>query len=304
MRDINHSIITDMKPVRTFFNFVGRKAAGFVQSLKNIPLIGFVFRVGDNMSKHDAVDLAASIAYYGFLSLFPLLLGLLALLGLFLPSAVVREDIFNFTATYFPGSGQLIERNIDMIIASRGAIGVISIVGLFWTGSAIYGAFGRVINRAWDIHTQKSFFPRKFREFLMALSTGLLFIISMAATAFPSLIPVIVPPAVETLVMFASQLVGFILLLAVIALLYRFMPDAKTSWRWVWPGAILASALMEIARTLFAIYLNTYATYDIVYGSLEAVIVFLVWIYVSAFIFVIGAEVSSEYHRDNSHSSS
>jgi membrane protein len=299
MRNIVRPFITEMKPVSIFFSFVGRKALGFIHAFKNIPRIGFIFRVGDNMSKHGAVDLAASISYYSFLALFPLLLGMIALLGFFLGSAAARQDIFSFTATYFPGSAQFIERNIDMIFASRGAIGLISIIGLFWTGSAIFGAFGRVINRAWDIHTQKSFFPRKFRELLMALSTGLLFIISMAATAFPSLVPVFDMPAVETLVVFASRLVGFILLLVVIALLYRFMPDAKTAWRWVWPGAILASALMEIARTLFAIYLNTYATYDIVYGSLEAVIVFLVWIYVSAFIFVIGAEVSSEYHRVN-----
>ncbi len=270
---------------------------GLILQLKNIPVISFIIRVVDKMAKHDAGDLAASIAYYAFLSMFPLLLGMIALLGLFLPSEVVRQNIFNFTTTYFPGSDQFIARNLDMIIASRGALGIISIVGLFWTGSAIFGTFGRVINRAWDIYAQRAFFIRKPRELLLALGTGVLFIISTAATAFPAFIPVIDLPALETLVVITSRLIGFALLFIVITLLYKFMPNIKTAWRYVWPGAVLATILLEVARSLFAIYLSNIARYDMVYGSLEAVIVFLIWVYISAFIFIIGAEFSSEYTR-------
>jgi membrane protein len=269
----------------------------FIQRITNIPGIAFIIRVADKIGKDNAGDMAAGIAYYAFLAVFPLLLGVIALLGLFLPSETVRTQIFDFFQGYFPGSAELIERNIDSIIASRGAIGIISIILLLWTGSAIFGALGRVINKAWNVQKYRPFYIRKPGELAMALSIGLLFLLSMAAAAFSSVVP-----ALDSLAMIASRIAAFVLLFITVALLYKFMPNTKTSWRCIWLGAILAAVLFEIARTAFAFFLSNFATYDIVYGSLEAVIVLLVWIYLSAFILIIGAEFSYEYGRTLSRS--
>ena len=75
------------------------------------------------------------------------------------------------------------------------------------------------------------------------------------------------------------------------------MPNKKIYWRYVWPGAALAAFSFEVAKTVFYIYVNEFANYDQVYGSFAAFIVFLVWIYLSAYIFIIGAEFTSEYGR-------
>ena len=269
-----------------------QKLRGLIRRLANVPVVSFVIRVVDKIGKDNAGDMAAGIAYYAFLAAFPLLLGVIALLGLFLPSETVRTQIFDFFQGYFPGSPDIIERNIDSIIASRGAIGIISIIGLLWTGSAIFGALGRVMNKAWNVPKYRPFFIRKPGEFAMALSIGLLFLLSMAVTAFSSVVP-----ASDSLAMIASRIAGFLLLLITVALLYKFMPNTKTSWRYIWPGAVLTAVFFEIARSIFAFYLSNFATFDIVYGSLEAVIILLIWIYVSAFILIIGAEFSYEYGR-------
>jgi len=278
--------------LRSRVKYLDGKLRDFIMRVANIPVIAFVVRIADKLGKNNASDMAAALAYYAFLAVFPLLLAAIALLGLFLPSETVRTDIFDFFQGYLPGSAELIERNINSIIASRGAIGVISIVGLLWTGSAIFGALGRVINKVWNVEKYRPFYIRKPQELGMAVSIGLLFLLSMAATAFSSVVT-----APDSLAMIASRIAAFVLLFITLALIYKSMPNTKTSWRYIWPGAVLAAVLFEIARSIFAVYLSNFAAFDIVYGSLEAVIIILIWIYVSAFILIIGAEFSYEYGR-------
>jgi membrane protein len=80
-------------------------------------------------------------------------------------------------------------------------------------------------------------------------------------------------------------------------LLYKFVPNTKTHWRSVWPGALLAAALFELARTLFIFYLDNFANYQLIYGSITSIIILLIWIYYSAFIMILGAEFTFQYSR-------
>ena len=276
---------------------LSRKLHSFIQRIKKIPWIAFIFRIAEELGKDNAGDMAASIAYYAFLSIFPLLLGIIAVLGIFLPSETVQTYIFDYAEQYLPNSIQIIERNIDMIIEARGTLGVVSIIGLFWTGSAIFEAIGRAVNRAWNITKKRPYFIRKLRILLMSFSTGILFLISMAANTFSSIIPRIDLPVLDSLAIIVVRLTGFILLFIVITLLFRYMPNTKTSWRYIWPGAIFTTILFELARSIFTFYLSNFASYDMVYGSLAAIVILLVWIYFSALIFIIGAEFSSEFTR-------
>lgn len=83
----------------------------------------------------------------------------------------------------------------------------------------------------------------------------------------------------------------------IFALVYRFVPNDRISWRDVWPGALLAAFLFEVAKNAFAWYLANFANYSLVCGSLGAVIAFLFWSYLSALILLLGAELASEYSR-------
>ena len=85
--------------------------------------------------------------------------------------------------------------------------------------------------------------------------------------------------------------------LMIFLLVYRFLPNCKTYWRYIWPGTVVVALLFEVGKSLFVWYLNNIATYDRVYGSLTSVMALLFWIYISALILILGAEISSEYGR-------
>jgi membrane protein len=248
--------------------------------------------------------MAASVAYYSFFSIFPLLLGLIALLSLFLESADIQSRLTDFVTNFLPGSEDLIDANIDAVLGLRGTLGVIAVVGLFWSGSAVFGAVTRAVNRAWDVHKDRPLFISKPRQLVMALSVGVLFYLSLSTATFVRVAGRFEGsdvPGVEFLANVGGQVLlqgtAFLLTLLTFLMIYRFTPNTKTYWRYIWPGAVVAAALFEIAKNLFIMYLNSFASFEDVYGSLAPVIVLLLWAYVSSFILIIGAELSSEYGR-------
>ena len=80
-------------------------------------------------------------------------------------------------------------------------------------------------------------------------------------------------------------------------LIYRYVPNCKTYWRYIWPGALVAAGLFEVAKGLFIWYLDNLASYRQVYGPLTSVMILLLWTYLSSLILILGAEISSEYGR-------
>src|SRR4030042_115961 len=120
------------------------------------------------LGRDGAGDMAASIAYYALLSLFPLLLGVIAILGILLPSTVVQEDLFAFFSLHLPTSVDALRENISGIVKMRSTLGILSVLGLFWAGSAIFSAVERSLNQVWEIHQCRPFFIRKLRDFSLA----------------------------------------------------------------------------------------------------------------------------------------
>jgi membrane protein len=262
-----------------------------------IPAGELVVRTVQELMADDATHMAAGVAYYAILSLFPLMLGLLAIFGLFLPSEAIQEELFDFFERNLPGAIDVLQQNIEDVIRLRGAVGVVSLVLLFWSASAMFGALSRAINRAWDIHRDRPFHIRKLRDLTMALGTGILFVVSVGATSALSILPATDLPVLGVASNLGARFFAFLSSLAIFLLLYKFIPNTKTYWRFIWPGALLAAILFEIAKSLFVLYLDRFANYELVYGSVGSVIALLVWIYVSAFILILGAEFSAEYGR-------
>lgn len=286
-----------MKKLKSILDRLAQKVTGLLDRIKGTGVGSFVFRVIEELGRDNASDMAAGIAYYSVLSIFPLLLGIIAVLGLFLPSQNVQSQIFDFAEQYLPGSIQLIEENVSSVIRLRGALGAISIFGLFWTGSAIFEAIGRVMNTAWGIPKKRNFFNRKIIVLTMAVSTGILFLLSMAVNTLSSIIPNSDIPVIDLFSGILGRIVGIVLIFFIFALLLKIVPNTKTYWRHVLPGALFTTVLFEIARAAFTYYLANFAGYDKVYGSLAAVIILVIWIYFSAFILIIGTEFTSEYSR-------
>ena len=137
----------------------------------------------------------------------------------------------------------------------------------------------------------------------MALMVGILFALSFSSATVVRTAETLSRydvPALGFLVQQVGQILlqgfSFILVLAIFLLVYKFMPNTKTYWKYIWPGAVLGALLFEVAKNLFIFYLER-STYQNIYGSVTPVIVLLLWAYVSSLILLAGAELSSEYGR-------
>ena len=256
------------------------------------------------MSDDDATHMAAAMSYYALVSLFPLTIGLIAIASLFLDDAQSSQTIIDWVGSFLPGSEGLVEANIEVVLEARGTVGAFALIGLFWTGSAVFGGITRSINRAWDVHADRPLYLSKARQLVMALLTILLFLFSTSISTFLRLyerIAYLNIPYVEMLVKTSSILIlyasSFVLVLAVFLMLYKFVPNTRTYWRYIWLGALVATTLFETTKNLFIWYLNNFTNFSSVYGTLASVVVLLLWSYLSGLILILGAELSSEYGR-------
>ena len=251
-----------------------------------------------------AGDQAASVSYYAILSLFPLAIGLVSLFSLVMEADTVEREVFDFFHTYLPGSEGTLASNVEAVENIRGLLGILSVLGLLWAASLLFGAINRAVNRAWDVPYDRPFLREKARHFLMAFSVAPLFLLSVIATAALQLLGNEELPVLGRLAFLENDGVNalarplpFLFSFLIFLLLYKVAPYARTHWRYVWPGALVAALLFDVTKSLFVFYLENYATYDKVYGVLAAAIVLMVWAYLSGLVLMIGAEVASEFQR-------
>jgi membrane protein len=256
-------------------------------------------------------QMAAAISYYVLFSLFPLLIFLVGVLGLFLQSSALQEDVIDAVLDNIPLSEE--EGRSDVTEAVRGvagvgsgALGVFGLIGMAWAGSNMFGIIRRSINTAYDLEYQRPLVQQKLLDLTMVAGMGVFFLASIAATGFLRLvrqrsedIPYFGDVAEQA--GFAWDAISFLIPLALSFLAFTFLywvvPATKVRLRDVWLGALVAAVLFEVCKVGFAFYLQNFGNYDVVFGSLGAVAAFLFWIYLSANILLLGAEVASEYPR-------
>ena len=250
------------------------------------------------MGKDNGIHMAAAVSYYGFLSLFPLLLGLIGLLGLFLPSQEIQQRILSLVQENLPKASDIIITNIQNVIHFRGTLGIIAIVGLLWSGSGATAALDSAINRAWHIPQMLRFYVRKPREIGLTIGAGLLLFLSIGTSYVSSVVrPKNWPIIGAYIAQFGSRTIAFLLIFTVFLILFKLIPNTRTYWRDVWPGALFTALFFEIGRSLFVYYINHYANYQLVYGAIGSIVAIMIWIYYSAIVLILGAEFTAEYIR-------
>ncbi len=301
----------DHESVRVVRNFIQRTSdrinnryGGIIDRIRRIFVVELTIRVFREMSEDDLTHMAAGVAYYALFSLFPLVIGMITVFSYFLAPEQIQANISGAIGGFLPGSEQFVQDNIEGILNIRSALGLFSFLGLLWSGSAMMGALDRAINRAWDIHNDRPFYIGKPRHILMVISVGIMFPISMSSAAIvrtaqelPGLDLPVVGFVIDNMGYIILQGMSFVLMLVIFLMMYKMVPNTKTYWRYVWPGALVAAVLFETSKNLFILYLEQFASYQNVYGSVAPVIVLLFWAYVSSFIVLMGAELCSEYER-------
>ena len=277
-------------------------AAG--RALLRVPACQLCYRTFKETQADDATHMAAGVAYYTILSLFPLALAIMAVFAPLLESDDVRGQVLTFAESYLPGSAEALSINLALTPGVRGVQGALSLIGLFWSASALFGAVSRAVNRAWDIHRDRPFYIAKARHIAMAMGVGFLFFSSVTITSTLQFLNVIYLPVfgeVELLsarrVQLLARLLPFVFSLGIFLLIFKYVPNTKTYWRYVWPGAVLTAMTFEMSKSLFIFYVAAFADYGRVYGALGSIVVLQVWVYVSALLLIVGAEFTSEYGR-------
>jgi len=251
-------------------------------------------------------DLAAALTYYGILSIFPALIALVSILGLIGHSAT--QPLIENLGKVAPGAAKSVFTSaIQNLNKSQGAAGVIFIAGLagaLWSASGYVAAFMRASNAIYDVEEGRPIWwtlPVRIgvtvvTVLLLALSSVAVVVTGGLAKQVGNLVGV-GSSAVQVWDI-AKWPVLVILVSFMLAILYWAAPNVKhPGFRWLSPGGLLAVALWLVASGAFALYVANFSSYNKTYGALAAVVVFLVWLWISNVAILLGAEFNAEIER-------
>lgn len=246
---------------------------------------------------------AAAIAYYALLSLFPFLLLVISMLGSITADDADRLAVLSFVFRYFPTQFEFVNTQLDAFRQTRVQLGVAGGLALIWASLGVFGAVTSAVNDAWGVEKQRSFLRHRMVSFLMLVAGGGvmmlgLVLVGAVQVAQASWFGVMLTrfrwlEALQTLTFTYS---ATILLILAVGLVFYFIPNAKTRFRDVWVGAVLTGILWRIAFDGFSWYIGR-SGLTFIHGSIAAVVVFLLWIYVSSVILMYGVEFTAAYAR-------
>jgi membrane protein len=242
--------------------------------------------------------LAASVSFNLLLSIFPLALAVVYIAGSFAASPYTQDEIIRGIGYLLPVSRQLISSTVTGVAAARGAIGVLAFIGLIWGGIAFFNSIRASLNTAWGIRKPLPLLKGQLINLIMMVGAAILLFLSVLITVFLSTvseqgIPV---PGAETvsgdlLERLLANILATALAFIVFLLLYKFIPSVRPKWKDIWLGALAAAICFEITKIIFLVYLRVFNPYNLVYGSIGALIAFLMWTYLSALVFLFIAKV-------------
>jgi membrane protein len=251
-------------------------------------------------------DWAAALTYYGVLAIFPALIALVSTLGLIGESAT--QPLLDNLTQLTPGpANQIITHAIKQITASQGTAGLVFVLGLaaaLWSASGYVGAFSRASNAIYEVEEGRPFW--KLRPIQIGITAILIVLLVVTALAV-----VVTGPIAQQL----GDLVGAggaaitaweiakwpaiaLIVITLIAILYYTAPNVRQpGFRWITPGGILALVVWLAASGAFALYVANFGSYNATYGSLAAVAIFLIWIWITNVAILLGAELNAEVER-------
>ena len=257
----------------------------------------------DNLS-----DWAAALTYYATLALFPMLIVLVALLGLVGQGNTIDTLISSLDKAGLQGVANSIDEPLHKVVAHKGGAGALlgfALVGSLWSASGYVGAFMRASNAIYAVEEGRSFWKRRPMQVVMTLAMVLLLAFVSIALVLTGSLAVAIGDAIGVgkdavdVWSFAKWPVLLIVVMTMFAALYYLAPNVRQPrFRWVTPGGILAVLLWVAASVGFGVYIANLGSYDRTYGTLASVIVFLVWLWLTNLALLLGAEFDAELERE------
>jgi membrane protein len=269
---------------------------------------GFVLRkTMREFSKDQCTDLAAALTYYSVLALFPAMIALTSILGLVGQSTNAVNEVLKIVGQL--GGGSLvtsIRPTLEEIASSQSAgLGfVLGLLGALWSASGYVGAFGRAMNRMYEVTEGRPVWKLRPVNLLLTVVLVVLTAIALAMLVLTGGVAQAVGNALgvgDTFVLvwnIAKWPVLLAIVIVIVALLYYATPNVKQpKFRWVSVGAVVAIVVWIIASAAFGFYVSNFSSYDKTYGALAGVIAFLLWLWLTNLALLFGGELDAELER-------
>lgn len=279
--------------------------AASMWQLGGLSVTALAKRIWAEMADDDIFGRAAQLSYYFLLALFPLLLFLTSLLGYFVQAGTqLRGELLSYLSAVVPAQASaLINTTIDEVSkASGGGKVSFGLLAALWAASNGMGAICAALNVAYEVKETRSWWQVRLVAVVLTISLSLLIMSALVLVLFGGHIA----DAIAAHLMFGRvftitwKILQWPLVLAFVlgafALIYYIAPDlkARRKWAWITPGSVLAVLLWLLVSFAFRLYLHFFDSYSATYGSLGAVIILMLWFYLTGAAVLIGGEVNSE----------
>lgn len=235
---------------------------------------------------------AAALSYYAIFSLFPLMLLLLILIGTVLGPAAAHDQITDVLRLFLPAStSDFIQENIAEALRQRSGFGIIAGVTLLWSALGLFSGLSSALSRTFRDTNPRNTWQQRLFGLVIVLALGALLLASLATTVIFGLIDLVVFYRSASWITMGALIIPLSLSVAIFAFLYRFVPRRRVRWDAIWVAAFVGGGTWEVAKRLFAWYLDNLASYNTVYGPVATLIITMFWIYITAILVLLGAEV-------------
>lgn len=262
-----------------------------------------IWRGATGIYNSNDLTFASSIAYYALLSLFPFFLLALAILANVTDNDAERAAVIGFVLRYFPRQFEFVNNQLQAMQLAGIKLGVIGSILMVWAAMGVFSTITNAVNHAWGVEKQPSYLKHKLMAFIMLVTCSLLMLVGLllvsainVAEARWFAVIMTHAPALLVLQGWAIKSASTVLFIMIVGLVFYFVPNAAVRFRDVWFGAVLTGLLWRAALAGFSRYVRDLNRFS-VHGSIAAVVVFLVWVYISAVIFLYGVEVTAAYAR-------
>ena len=261
-------------------------------------MVAFVRHLWKRVPENDYFGFAAQLSYFFLLSLFPLLIFLVTLLP-YLP--ITQVDLLSVFRDFAPsGTMELIEMNLSQI-SKNGTLLSFGIIGTLWSASNGINAIVKALNRAYEVKESRTFFRARLTAMLLTVAMIVVIVVALLLPVFGEQIGVFLFSQFQLSDEFISiwmtlrWLVSSVIIFVIFVGLYWLAPSKRIACRSTIPGALFATIGWILTSWAFSFYVSNFGNYSATYGSIGAIIVLMIWFYISGIIIMISGEVNAFY---------
>ena len=278
----------------------------FLRDLRRLLRFQALKATVQELQRDDAMGLAAQLAYYLILALFPFILVLVSLMGLF-GSPELASKVLGYFRQVMPEEAYRLVRTFTAGIISgrekRPDLLSFGILFTLWTASGAFAALMNALNRAYDVQETRPFWKVRGIAILMTVGLSVLILVGVLLLVVGEPIGRAIAEVFglgelfELVWNIVRWPVALFFMVITVALLYYFAPDVDQPFRWITPGGLIGVLLWVLASAAFSFYVNHFGTYNKTYGSIGVVIILLLYLYVSSLTILFGAELNATLVR-------